>query len=271
MRLPSLRGVRAGLALAALLLAALSACGSTTQRAAAGPMHHPASTLLVLGDSLSTGHQPTHEGDRNCTNSVLDTSGYGGWACILLTHLRSVRPGIAIDNLALNGEDTCSFASGVHCGAEPAGYATAPQDPAAGSQWAQALAFLHAHPNRVSPITIELGGNDVLLSLGGANLRATRKRLDRIFASLRAAAPRADIIVFDVFNPLGIPLGPLTKLNSILRHEASAHRAVFVDLGPVFAGHTAQYVNTNDVHPTNLGQRVMAAAIWQAYHSYMKS
>jgi lysophospholipase L1-like esterase len=271
MTVPSLRRARAGIALAALLLSALSACASTTQRVSAGPMHHPASTLLVLGDSLSTGYQPTHEGDRTCTDPAEDTTGYGGWACILLAHLRKIHPGITIDNLALNGEDTCSFAGGVHCDAEPGGYSTPPQAPSAASQWAQALAFLHAHPNRVSPITIELGGNDVLLSLGSANLAATRKRLNRIFNSLRAAAPRSDIIVFDVFNPLGIALAPLTTLNSILRHEASAHHAVFVDLGPVFAGHTAQYVNPNDVHPTDLGQRVMATAIWKAYRSYIHS
>jgi lysophospholipase L1-like esterase len=252
------------------MLTILSACGSTTHRpaAASGPLHRPGSTFLVLGDSLSTGYQPAHLGDPTCTRPAEDATGYGGWACIVWKHLTSVHPGIAIDNLAVNGEDTCSFAVNVHCNILPTGYRTPPGKAVAGSQWSRALAVLHNHPDTVSPITIELGGNDVLLSLGAANLSATRKRLDRIFHSLRQAAPRADIIVFDVYNPVGIGFAPLTKLDAILRTEATTNGALFVDLVPVFAGHTAKYVNSNDVHPTNLGQRVMASTIWKAYKAY---
>ena len=164
-----------------------------------------------------------------------------------------------IDNLAITAR--IPAASRAACTAMPHRPAITHRRraPSAGSQWAQALAYLHAHPKRVSPITIELGGNDVLLSLGSANLSATRKRLNRIFNSLRAAAPRSDIIVFDLYNPLGIPLAPLTTLNSILRHEASAHRAIFCRPRPdLCRTHGTGTSIRNDVHPTDL-----VNALWQ--------
>ena len=64
----------------------------------------------------------------------------------------------------------------------------------------RALAFLHAHPGNVSPITVTLWGNDVFaLSARGRHAHSTiasfGKRFSSILAKLRAAAPNAEIIV----------------------------------------------------------------------------
>jgi lysophospholipase L1-like esterase len=249
----------------ALMLTLLAACGSAAAQPAAKSAHRPGSTFLVLGDSYSTGYQPAGGGDRTCSNPVVDATGHGGWACLVLAKLRTVRPGIAITNLASNGEDTCSFAVIAHCGGLPRGFNTPAQSPVAGSQWARALAVLRAHPNGVSPITIEIGGNDLLGSLGTAPISATRVRLDRIMRSLRSAAPKADIIMFGVFSPIGQPLGITTQLNTVFKAEARAVHALFVGLDVHFRGRAAQLVNPNDVHPTDAGQRLIAKLIWRSY------
>jgi lysophospholipase L1-like esterase len=249
----------------------LSSCGTAGAGAsqATGPMHRPAGIFLVLGDSLSTGYQPAGGGDLTCTNPAIDATGHGGWACILLSHLRTVNRATAISNLAVNGEDTCSFAIGAHCSGVAGGYGTPPENPSPASQWARALSLMRAHPGGVSPISIEIGGNDLLGSLGLAPLAPIQLRLRRILRSVRRAEPRADIIMFNVVSPVDSPLAPLTALNRMYRGQAKAIHAVFVDVAGRFRGHTGTLVNPGDVHPTDAGQQVMGRTIWRAYRAYI--
>jgi lysophospholipase L1-like esterase len=233
-------------------------------------MHRPAAAFLVLGDSLSTGYQPAGGGDPTCSNQALDATGHGGWACIFLSRLRSLNHSTTIANLAVNGEDTCSFAIGQHCSNMANGYSTPPEKPSPGSQWERALALLRSKPARVSPISIEIGGNDLLGSLGLAPLAPIRLRLHRILQSIRRAAPRADIIMFDVVSPLDSPIPQLVALNHMYRREAKTIHALFVDVAGGFSGHTATLVNPGDVHPTDAGQRLMAQLMWRAYKAYVR-
>jgi lysophospholipase L1-like esterase len=254
-----------------VLTALLSSCGSASAGSSSskGPMHRPAGTFLVLGDSLSTGYQPAGGGDPTCSHLALDAAGHGGWACIFLSQLRTLNHSTTITNLAVNGADTCSFAIGSHCSNLATGYSTPPEKPAPGSQWARALALLHSKPAGVSPISIEIGGNDLLGSLGLAPLAPTRLRLHRILQSIRRAAPRADIIMFDVISPLDSPIPQLVALNQMYRREAKGIKALFVDVAARFSGHSADLVNPGDVHPTDAGQRLMARVIWRAYKAYV--
>jgi lysophospholipase L1-like esterase len=184
--------------------------------------------------------------------------------------LRTLNRATAISNLAVNGEDTCSFAIGARCSSLAGAYNTAPENPSPGSQWARALGVLHTHPGGVSPISIEIGGNDLLGSLGLAPLTPIRLRVERILRSIRHAAPRADIIMFNVVSPVDTPLAPLSALNRMYRHEAKGVHALFVDVAGRFRGHTAALVNPGDVHPTDAGQQVMGRTIWRAYRAYLR-
>jgi hypothetical protein len=99
---------------------------------------------------------------------------------------------LTVENLAVSGESTSSMLKT--------------------GQYAAALRFLRAHPGRVSLITIDIGGNDivpcVLLGMIGPNgacsthVRATiRRNLKVMLRGLRAAARRVPIVGMTYYDP----------------------------------------------------------------------
>jgi hypothetical protein len=84
---------------------------------------------------------------------VLDT----GYVDVFAKGLRSIRPTLTVVNYGCPGESTTTFIAG------PCLYNTlglSLHEPFAGSQLDATAAFLHAHPGRVSPITLTLWAND---------------------------------------------------------------------------------------------------------------
>jgi lysophospholipase L1-like esterase len=156
---------------------------------------------VALGDSLAEGNQPNGDLEHGYADQVYAT-------------LKADDPTLQLENLACGGETTSSMMSGV----EPTGrlgsrYFCAPPGPqreelAHGSQLADAVAFLRAHSQFVSLITIDIGGNDVGLCVYQLDqacladgLTAIKQNLPVILSALREAAPDVPIVGMNYYDP----------------------------------------------------------------------
>lgn len=266
-----------------------AAFGARHGRHPGGPSAH---VYLALGDSLAFGYsQKRFEENLPEENPKSFETGY---ANDFARVVRLVEPNLQLVNDGCPGETTESFIKGpceyqlkypLH---HP--YAAGP----ASSQLADALAVIAAHPGRVSPITIDIGANDALGVVetvcdynpacieqhAPALFAQVGGNLDDILSQLRAAAPRAQIIVLGLYNPFGTSIegaGTLTAdLNEVMASDASAAQARFADPLPVFnPGGSLEAPTicllTNmcgekpDIHPTDLGYQVLAGLIARQY------
>lgn len=263
------------LALSAALLGVLLATTSTA--AAPGEYHAPRQFYLALGDSLAYGFQ---------RNGVFNA----GYVDDLSVRLAGIQSGITTVNFGCPGETTGSFML-VHCTS-----VLQPHDNYTGPQLMAALAFLQANSGHVSPITFDLGGNDlddalfacltqpdiagcISAILPGA-LAQVAGHLDLILGDLRAAAPRSEIIVLQYYNPFALfpSLAALTNfiigaLNATISQVASAHGARLADaftpfnLTPPPGGLCPLVwacVAPTDIHPTSAGYQLIADQFWTA-------
>ncbi|MEV0270896.1 SGNH/GDSL hydrolase family protein [Hamadaea sp. NPDC050747] len=143
---------------------------------------------LALGDSLAAGYQPVTPLDR--------TEGYVGQ---LHSRLLATQPKLRLENLGCDGETTGSLLTGGIC-----------DYPGRDSQLEAAERFLHAHKDKVSLVTIDIGGNDLNRCARGGTidpacvqsaLAALAVNLGQILARLRAVAPRTPIVGMTYYNP----------------------------------------------------------------------
>jgi lysophospholipase L1-like esterase len=184
-----MRRVRA--AVAGLCAAVLAGCGSAAHVIPGVP---PAgSYYLSLGDSLAQGVQADPFGHVGDTDHGYADQFYG-MIHPSRRHLRLVK-------LGCPGETTRSMIRGRHC----------PYP--AGSQLAEAVAFLHDHRHRVSLITLDIGANDrrscftdpvhaPVPPCATGPAAPTAANLALILARLRAAAgPRTLIIGMTYYAP----------------------------------------------------------------------
>lgn len=162
------------------------------------------------------------------------------------------------------------------------------------SQLSDALAYLQAHPGSVNPITIDIGANDALgLIEGTCKLEAAciaagapavfakiGANLGLILGDLRAAAPHAQIVVLGLYNPFGETIAggdALTAaLNEVEAKVAAGVGARFADPLPFFNPPGALEAPTIclltnmctplvDIHPTDLGYKVLGGLVLQQY------
>jgi lysophospholipase L1-like esterase len=165
---------------AAALVAALAAAVAP---AAAGSGYY-----LSVGDSLAQGYQPI-----GGPWSPLGFPGYNqGYPDQLLKLVRAPSEQPRLVKLGCGGETTTTMIVGSPwCGALfPAG-----------SQLAEAVAFLRAHRGEVAFVTIDIGGNDLLQPDGGG-VAAIAANLPLILAQLRdAAGAGVPIVGMNYYNP----------------------------------------------------------------------
>lgn len=195
---------------------------------------------LQLGDSLATGYQPDVGDDLD-----------GGYADDVLAAIQGERPKTKLRNLGCAGENVATFIDGGRCEYEE------------GSQLEQALQFLHAHGERTRVITVTIGANDVVgCVLGGtvdeaclaAGMARVSERLPGALEALRAAAPDAEIVVLNYYNPVlaawltgpegqrlaELSMGLQAQLNAAIARAAAAAGAEVADVAGAFAsGSTA--------------------------------
>ncbi|QFG00221.1 SGNH/GDSL hydrolase family protein [Psychrobacillus glaciei] len=143
-------------------------------------------------------------------------------------------------------------------------------------------------------VTISAGAND-LLRLVQVNpskgtvaykqvqvdyaLNNVRKNIDDIIQEVQAITPKAKIVVMGYYfayphvhdaQKEGIKK-ELNTMNTILKTEANANGATFVDVEEAFKGHEKELLpNSSDVHPTMEGYRLMANAFLKQYNERLQ-
>jgi lysophospholipase L1-like esterase len=143
---------------------------------------------LALGDSLAQGYQPI-----GGPLSPLGFPGFNqGYPDQLLKLLREPSGQPRLVKLGCGGETTTTMIVGSPwCGSAFA----------AGSQLAEATAFLRAHRGEVALVTLDIGANDVIAPDGGGDA-AVAANLPAILAQLRAAAGSGvPIVGMNYYNP----------------------------------------------------------------------
>lgn len=270
--------------IALCLLAATGAIVPGSGRAA-GPKL--GAYYVAIGDSFSLGYlAPGLPVDSQCR-----TAGAPGFVCIFYRYLKRINPHLGIQNFSQAGAQSCVLVQGHQC--NESAPTKNPLEPA--------LGFINAHQGEVSPITVTIGGNDVLqlLPRGVSNLPAAaqqvpavvalyRSNLDAILSRLRSSAPDAQIIVTTQPNviggiksppfPQGLPemyAGAISALNGAMKTEAPRYNAAIADSAQSFDAHpggaaSLTYVPASlaagngapsNPHPTAAGYRVYAQRV----------
>ena len=240
-------------------------------QAAPGPKYNPPkSVYLALGDSLAFGYQQAKFLQNLPTEdpAVYNT----GYVDDFAKDLTTIDPRIQTVNLGCPGETTDSLLGLRPCRYHPP---FALHSNYTGSQIDAALAVLRAHPGQVSPVTIDIGANDLL---HGESFAHTQANLSTILAKLRDAAPYTEIIVLGIYNPLIVTI-PGTdvvaqQFNAILAQTAAQYRARFADPLPVFnpavneiptiCRLTLICTPLHDIHASDLGYQQLADLVFAA-------
>jgi lysophospholipase L1-like esterase len=256
-------------------------------------------SYLALGDSLAFGYS---QAKFNSLFPNENPAAYNtGYVDDFGKVLRLFNPGLQIVNDGCPGETTDSFINGpcqYQLGLPPSQPPFPLHHPYVGgpasSQLSDALAYLSAHPGKVSPITLDIGANDALGVIKGVchleplciagqapGLFAhVATNLGTILAQVRAKAPNAQIIVLGLYNPFGSTIAggdQLTaQLNTVMASVAAGAGARFADPLPLFNPPEPREqpticLLTNmctplvDIHPTDLGYAVLAGTILRQY------
>jgi lysophospholipase L1-like esterase len=215
--------------------------------------------------------------------------------------LQHLNPATKLVNVSIPGADSCVMINGKG-GSSPC---TDPLIPGSvPSQLDAAVAFLKANPGQVDPITLNVGGDDLLPLIplaatdpAGASAKlpalfaAYAANLDKILSTLRANAPNSQIILANQYNPLGgigsppLPTGfpdlaasAIKSLDDIMTATAAKYN---VEISNVFASFNAAphgaasltYVPATlpsgitavNIHPTTAGYAVMGQTVIDTY------
>lgn len=299
-------------ATAALLLPAAipGAAGAENQ------LTQPRRYYLALGDSLTFGFQADKMAQELATGtydpasftSFADTFAYGttltGLGLIANDpSLSSLNDDVTVVNLSCAGETAQSFvsvaATGLYGGPCPyhlyqgATHLALHNDyPDTESQLDAAVAFLRAHPGKVSPITLNIGTNELnrlfaACQLPGATVDCVssglpvaigevRASLDVILTRLREAAPYADIFVLNLADPYtNLPPAAVIDPAFIAMNQyalepvIAAHGDHLIDLytrvHQFSLTETCTYLlicADGDVHPTDVGYAYLGQFVW---------
>jgi lysophospholipase L1-like esterase len=256
--------------------------------AASGPVYQaPQAYYLALGDSIAYGFQPAKASAR-LPPSRFNT----GYVDVFAARLRTIAPKLRVVNYACPGESTKTFINGGCPGRRDV---RGLHDAFKGTQLGAALAFLRAHRGQVSPITLTLWGNDVFefspackgdllctRSHAKAGLARFASRLATIVGRLRAAGPKAEIILTGAWNFDVQHLAqtdPLFRsIDATIARVAAARKARVAKMYPAFSPSPVEnparakaricaltfICSKGDPHPTDAGYRAMAAAFLAA-------
>ncbi len=226
---------------------------------------------LALGDSISFGYQP----DLNFTSGFVDD---------LFSDLHQANVTDLV-NYACAGETTTTMIQG-NCSVRLIHH-----DAYLGAQLDAAVAFLHAHPGRVNPITLDIGSNDVLpdfntgtcgavpqatTDLATMDTNLTGTILPRLIAAVGTPYRTGDIVMLNYYNPFAKECPDsatfVHQLNDHLASDAARFGIPLVDVYSAFGGdaHMADNICTytwmcdaryHDFHPTSAGYAKIKDAV----------
>jgi lysophospholipase L1-like esterase len=227
-------------------IASAVALGALTLSPAAGAAN-VGSTYLALGDSLAYGYHQAQFREELKAGNVVAATFNDGYVDDFGAGLKLANPTLQIINDGCPGETTETFIKGSgkpgFCAGGPTGTpfpAIWLHHPYFGSQLSDALAVLAANPN-VSPITLDIGSNDVLQFLASkcgfpvtdtcteaqviAEYEHITENVSSILTKLHAAAPKAQIVLIGAYNPYPtvVPGGDkqLAKFAAMLKAAAA--------------------------------------------------
>ena len=215
----SLRRAVVGFAAVVLSATGLTVAGVVPAQAAAVQ----SGTYVSLGDSLAFGYQPNlvAAGDLNPADYVSYAEDYA-----------AMRPHLTLANFGCPGETTATLING---GCPWPAFALHMRYNG-GSQLQAALAYLAAHPD-TSLISVDIGSNDLIAILGqcGVNPTCIAGKLPTvlgnyayILGALKAAAPQAQLVVFNLYNPLALSVpGSDALLTQVVNPAISQLAAAF--------------------------------------------
>jgi lysophospholipase L1-like esterase len=263
------------LALAAALPAFAASTFPRAQRALVGPKAY----YLALGDSLAFGYQPDLDWSNGYANYFYENLKTHG-----VTHF---------DNLACIGETTATMIRG------GCPFSLARKYVYLSSQLNAAVDYLHQHAGQVSPVTLDIGGSNLLSDLNTSNCSINPKwsadlatvnsdLTDVILPQLIAAMTingqiTGDLLLVDYYDPYqnSCPntVTDIQQIDAALANDASLNGHVtFVDVFAPFGGATVPNPNicnytwicsiSKDFHARNAGYSVMANAIEQTIGYY---
>lgn len=212
---------------------------------------------VALGDSLAAGYQPGAGDDKD-----------GGYVGRVLTAEQAIAPKTKLVNLACSGETSTTLVNGGRCEYE------------LGSQLAEAVDFLSAHKFTTRLVTVTIGANDVTPCLSAPDrnacvtqrLQALAGNLQQTLSKVHAAAPDAQIVVTNYYNPyLALWFSDptlaaiTTQLQVALNNTIAAVTAPYgttADVATAFQSFTTTPVNGV---PTNVG--VICSLTWMCARS----
>jgi len=230
---------------------------------------------VALGDSITFGFQPT----LNFTHGYADDV-FAGLRIANVTHLV---------NFACLGESTGSMLDG------SCPYPTILKQTYSGTQLDTAVAFLDEHRGQINPITLSIGGNDVLPNIVSCRSFPDPQRalevmdehlmtpntgiLPRLTAALEVAPGQrgGDLVLLNYYNPYAASCPAsvtfIHQLNDHLARDAAQFRIPIVDVYNAFGGDADMASNVcqltwycdarygHDIHPTTTGYLRIAAAV----------
>jgi lysophospholipase L1-like esterase len=208
---------------------------------------------LSLGTSLAAGVQAD---PLTGVSIITDVSYPSELAEMLSQDIPKLRP----INLGCPGETSATFIDGGLC------------DYPQGSQFDQAIQFLHAHGKFTGLITIDLGANDILqcvkgpiidLDCIGQLLVQLPAELSYILETLREVAPGVPIVGMNYYNPLLVfwfqspPLAQLTialqnQINDALEDVYAAFGVPVADVAGVFMSDDLTTDNNGNFIPDSI-------------------
>jgi lysophospholipase L1-like esterase len=213
----------------------------------------PGAVYVALGDSLAAGFTVDQPEDA--------------YVARIAAALRQAQP-IEVRNFAVPGETSVSLLR---------------------RQLPQALAYIkeqRAAGKRVSPITLDIGGNDAQAVQSASN-EQRRQTIAMIEANIGSALDQlidatssgfgertADIAIMTYYNPYpGDPADQSsraywsTQLNAAITRAATARGVAVADVAGAFAGgnvYRYTYIAAGDVHANSDGHRLIAERFLQA-------
>lgn len=109
---------------------------------------------------------------------------------------------------------------------------------------------------RPTLVIVQSSSNDM-----GQSDAAIDRATSTTLAALRAALPDATIVALStVWNEESSPPAEVASSSAAIQHAVLAQRGIYVDLGQPLEGH-AEWMQSDDVHPTADGQRVLAESV----------
>lgn len=224
----------------------------TSAGAAAPPPTGPGDIYVALGDSLAAGWITSKPEDA--------------YVARIAASLRQIKP-VELRNFAVPGETSASLLR---------------------TQLPQALTYIkqqQAAGKRISPITLDIGGNDAraverasqqvrqqTIDTIGANIG---KALDQLIAATTVRGQRtADIAIMTYYNPYPGDAADQTtnaywsaQLNRAIERAAQQRGVKVADVASAFEGgkvYRYTYITTGDVHANSDGHALIAQRFLQA-------